>query len=59
MPKDWVTIALLAFGIAVGVVGVVAYLRMYRKEKLAENQPSDDASMAEQGADNEQKPTKG
>lgn len=59
MLEDWVTIALLAFGIVVGIVGVVAYLRMYRKEKLAENQPSDDASTAERGAENEQKQTKG
>jgi hypothetical protein len=59
MLEDWITIALLAFGIAVGVVGVVAYLRMYRKEKLAENQSLDDASTAEEGADTEQKHTKG
>ncbi|MHA6482342.1 hypothetical protein ACX1C1_10640 [Paenibacillus sp. strain BS8-2] len=57
--EDWVTLALLAFGIAVGVTGVVAYLRMYRREKLAEDQSVDDASLAEQGADTEQKHTKG
>jgi hypothetical protein len=38
---------------------VVAYLRMYRKEKLAENRSLDDASTAERGADTEQKHTKG
>lgn len=57
MPRDWVTIVLLAFGIAVGVIGVIAYLRLYRKEKLAEAQPSEDASEAEQGLDDERKQT--
>ncbi|GBG10559.1 hypothetical protein B1748_23970 [Paenibacillus sp. MY03] len=59
MPRDWVTIALLAFGIAVGVVGVVAYLRMYRKEKLAESKSSEDASSTDSEADDERKQTKG
>lgn len=35
MAQGWVTALLLAFGIAVGVIGVVAYLRLFRKEKLA------------------------
>jgi len=33
MNQGWATALLLAFGIAVGVIGVVAYLRMLRKEK--------------------------
>lgn len=57
MPEDWVTFALLAFGIAVGVIGVVAYLRMYRKEKLAESQSPEDASNTDKGADDERKRT--
>lgn len=34
---------LLAFGIAVGVIGVIAYLRMLRKEKTAAHLSDDDA----------------
>lgn len=48
MNQGWVTALLLVFGIAVGVIGVVAYLRMLRKERLAaavqsrtESSPSD------------------
>lgn len=33
MGPGWVTMLLLAFGIAVGVIGVIAYLRLFRKEK--------------------------
>ncbi|MEK3883410.1 hypothetical protein [Paenibacillus sp. PL2-23] len=33
MEQGWVTVLLLAFGIAVAVVGVIAYLRMLRKDK--------------------------
>ncbi|RIX60272.1 hypothetical protein D3P08_01500 [Paenibacillus nanensis] len=32
---------LLAFGVAVGVIGVIAYLRMLRKEKTAAHLPDD------------------
>lgn len=35
MVQDWVTTLLLAFGIAVGIIGVIAYLRLFRKEKAA------------------------
>jgi len=35
MGQGWVTTLLLAFGIVVGIIGVVAYLRMLRKEKGA------------------------
>lgn len=35
MNQGWTTALLLAFGIAVGVTGVIAYLRMLRKEKAA------------------------
>ncbi|MFD0589514.1 hypothetical protein ACFQZE_16115 [Paenibacillus sp. GCM10027627] len=35
MDQGWMTTLLLAFGIAVGVIGVIAYLRLFRKEKLA------------------------
>ncbi|MDQ6421306.1 hypothetical protein RB620_17920 [Paenibacillus sp. LHD-117] len=59
MLQDWVTIVLLAFGIAVGISGVVAYLRLFRKEKLFESQSAKDASLADKGPDAEQKPTKG
>ncbi|REK74424.1 hypothetical protein [Paenibacillus paeoniae] len=51
MAEGWITTVLLAFGIAVGIVGVVAYLRMLRKEKGgasvqpdAESSPSDGLS---------------
>ncbi|MOA01078.1 hypothetical protein D3C78_1204650 [compost metagenome] len=35
MLRDWVTILLLAFGIIVAVIGVIAYLSMYRKDRLS------------------------
>lgn len=35
MVQGWVTVLLLAFGIGVGIAGVVAYLRLFRKERLA------------------------
>ena len=35
MVPGWVTALVLAFGIVVGIVGVIAYLRLFRKEKLA------------------------
>lgn len=45
MVPGWVTALVLAFGIIVGIVGVIAYLRLFRKEKLAaEHQLKADAS---------------
>ncbi|MCR2806048.1 hypothetical protein [Paenibacillus soyae] len=35
MDQGWATVLLLAFGIVVGVIGVIAYLRMLRKDKTA------------------------
>jgi len=31
----WLTVLVLAFGIAVAIIGVAAYLRIYRKDRLA------------------------
>ncbi|MBW7454537.1 hypothetical protein ACFOLF_15120 [Paenibacillus sepulcri] len=31
MVKEWVTISVIAFGVIIAVIGVVAYLRMYKK----------------------------
>lgn len=65
MNQDWWRIVLLAFGIAVGVIGVVAYLRLLRKEKsAAAGQSSDEASPSGpdsdgQGSHSEGKSTKG
>ncbi|MFX3633239.1 MAG: hypothetical protein ACE3L7_15245 [Candidatus Pristimantibacillus sp.] len=33
MIDNWITTLLLAFGIVVAVIGVIAYLRMFHKEK--------------------------
>ncbi|WP_168118709.1 hypothetical protein [Paenibacillus sp. HB172176] len=41
MGEDWLRVALLAFGIAVGVIGVIAYLRLFRKQKLEAASRSD------------------
>ncbi|WP_337100525.1 hypothetical protein [Paenibacillus sp. YIM B09110] len=35
MVEGWVTMLVLAFGLAVAIIGVIAYLRMFRKEKFA------------------------
>lgn len=35
MVQGWVTTLVLVFGIAVAIVGVVAYLRLFRKEKVS------------------------
>lgn len=35
MVEGWVTLLVLAFGLAVAIVCVVAYLRMFRKDKFA------------------------
>ncbi|SFF26487.1 hypothetical protein SAMN04487969_12148 [Paenibacillus algorifonticola] len=35
MVRGWVTALVLAFGIAVAVLGVIAYLRMFHKERSA------------------------
>lgn len=34
MVQGWVTTLVLAFGIIVAVIGVIAYLRMFRKDRL-------------------------
>lgn len=34
MVQGWVTMLVLAFGILVAVIGVIAYLRMFRKDRL-------------------------
>jgi len=39
MYPGWVTVLLLAFGIAVAIIGVIAYLRLFRKEKLSSASP--------------------
>lgn len=33
MADNWITMLLLAFGIVVAVIGVIAYLRMFHKQK--------------------------
>ncbi|CAM4093213.1 hypothetical protein L1N85_10355 [Paenibacillus alkaliterrae] len=35
MVQGWVTTLVLAFGILVAVIGVIAYLRMFRKDRLS------------------------
>ncbi|MBD2872411.1 hypothetical protein [Paenibacillus arenilitoris] len=45
MVQGWVTVLVLAFGIAVAVIGVVAYLKMFRKGRSApETRPKADGS---------------
>ncbi|MBH5318715.1 hypothetical protein I6N90_12990 [Paenibacillus sp. GSMTC-2017] len=34
MASEWATKLLLGFGIVVAIIGVLAYLRLFRKEKL-------------------------
>ncbi|MFF2886066.1 hypothetical protein [Paenibacillus sp. NPDC057967] len=65
MEPSWITTLLLVFGIAVGVVGVIAYLRMLRKEKLAAivqssaDSPPSDGLSGDQQAKSEDESTKG
>jgi len=65
MEPSWITTLLLVFGIAVGVVGVIAYLRMLRKEKLAANvqssgdSPPSDGLSGDQESKSEGESTKG
>lgn len=54
MEPSWITTLLLVFGIAVGVVGVIAYLRMLRKEKLAANVQSSADSTPSDGLSGDQ-----
>lgn len=35
MVQGWVTTLVLAFGIIVAIIGVIAYLRMFRKDRLS------------------------
>ncbi|WP_139990719.1 hypothetical protein [Paenibacillus paridis] len=35
MVQGWATIVVLGFGIGVAVIGVIAYLRMFRKDRLS------------------------
>jgi hypothetical protein len=35
MVQGWVTTLVLAFGIVVAIIGVIAYLRMFRKDRLS------------------------
>ncbi len=46
MVQGWATVLVLAFGIVVAVIGVIAYLRMFRKNKAQDTSPSpeDDSS---------------
>lgn len=45
MVQGWVTTLVLAFGIVVAVIGVISYLRMFRKDRLSEAaQPAVDVS---------------
>ncbi|WP_424768714.1 hypothetical protein [Paenibacillus sp. sgz302251] len=49
MAQGWVTMLVLAFGIMVAVIGVIAYLRMFRKDRLAAaSQPGVDAPPPQQ-----------
>jgi hypothetical protein len=43
MVQGWVTTLVLAFGIGVAIIGVIAYLRMFRKDRLSStsNQSAD------------------
>jgi|GEM_PF-6820507 len=40
MVQGWVTVLLLAFGIVVAVIGVIAFLRLNSKDRLA-SEPTD------------------
>lgn len=46
MVQGWVTTLVLAFGIVVAIIGVIAYLRMFRKDRLSStsHQPDDVSS---------------
>lgn len=35
MVQGWVTTLVLAFGMLVAIIGVIAYLRMFRKDRLS------------------------
>ncbi|MDQ8736170.1 hypothetical protein [Paenibacillus sp. LHD-38] len=43
MVQGWVTNLVLGFGIVVAIIGVIAYLRMFRKDRLSStsHQPDD------------------
>ena len=60
MDHGWVTVLLLAFGMAVGIIGVIAFLRMFRKDKAAygstrPDAPPVNARSSEQATDSEHK----
>ncbi|GGD87100.1 hypothetical protein [Paenibacillus nasutitermitis] len=38
MVKEWVTVSVIAFGVIIAIVGVVAYLRMYKKVAWSSSQ---------------------
>ncbi|WP_138756522.1 hypothetical protein [Paenibacillus sinopodophylli] len=45
MVQGWVTTLVLGFGIVVAVIGVIAYLRMFRKDRLSStSNQTDDVS---------------
>ncbi|MCU6710618.1 hypothetical protein M6D81_18150 [Paenibacillus sp. J5C_2022] len=46
MVQGWVTTLVLAFGIAVAIIGVVAYLRLFRKEKASAHTSTEPLSSA-------------
>ncbi|MFD0960098.1 hypothetical protein [Paenibacillus chungangensis] len=46
MVQGWVTTLVLAFGIAVAIIGVVAYLRLFRKEKASTHTSAEPLSSA-------------
>ncbi|RJE88295.1 hypothetical protein D3P07_09765 [Paenibacillus sp. 1011MAR3C5] len=60
MEPSWITTLLLVFGIAVGIVGVIAYLRLLRKEKLAATvQSSTDSSPSDVHSGDQQPKSEG
>lgn len=44
MVQGWVTTLVLAFGMLVAVIGVIAYLKMFRKDRLSSTSDQTDVS---------------
>jgi len=44
--KEWVTVSVIAFGVIIAIVGVVAYLRMYKKIAWSSSQPQEPTEQA-------------
>lgn len=55
MVNPWITICVIAFGILVAIVGVMAYLRMYKSSAWSASRPQvqDDAPTASDHSDDQ------